>query len=76
MSTGFMILSVINGVVLTYFLLINAVYIVTSAKALQVVWAYRQRLRALNLLDPSRALAAPPISGSGTSNSSPSTRTV
>lgn len=62
MSTAFSILAIINGVVLTYFVLINAVYLVTSAKALQVIWQYRQRLRAFNLLDPSRALAAPPIS--------------
>ncbi len=54
-------LSLINGLVLVYFAAINAVYIVMSAKALQVIWKYRQRLRAFNLLDPSRALASPPI---------------
>ena len=62
MSPDAPVLSVVNGVVLAYFLLINVVYIVTSVMALRVVWRYRQRLRALNLLDPSRALAAPPIS--------------
>lgn len=61
MSTAFFVLSVINGVVLVYFFTINLVYAVTSAKALQVILRYRQRLRAFNLLDPSRAQAAPPI---------------
>ena len=60
-SVAFALLALLNGMVLTYFLAINLVYIVTSAKALQVIWQYRQRLRAFNLLDPSRALAAPPI---------------
>lgn len=52
----------VNAVVLLYFLVINLVYLATSARALQVIWQYRQRLRAFNLLDPSRALAAPPVS--------------
>jgi cellulose synthase/poly-beta-1,6-N-acetylglucosamine synthase-like glycosyltransferase len=55
-------LNVVNGVVLAYFFAINAVYLLTSVKALLVMWQYRQRLRAFNLLDPSRALASPPIS--------------
>ncbi|MDX1494055.1 MAG: glycosyltransferase [Longimicrobiales bacterium] len=55
------VLTVVNGLVLVYFVAINLVYIITSGKALQVIWRYRQRLRAFNLLDPSRAEAAPPI---------------
>ncbi|MDH3272251.1 MAG: glycosyltransferase family 2 protein [Gemmatimonadota bacterium] len=55
------ILVFLNGLVLVYFVAINLVYFVTSAKALQVIWRYRQRLQAFNLLDPARALAAPPI---------------
>ena len=61
-SVAFQVLAVINGVVLVYFVMVNVVYGVTSAKALQVIWQYRQRMRGFNLLDPSRALAAPPIS--------------
>ena len=43
-SVAFALLALLNGMVLTYFLAINLVYIVTSAKALQVIWQYRQRL--------------------------------
>lgn len=60
-SAGFAVLAVLNGVVLIYFLAINLVYVVMSVTALRVIWRYRQRLLAFNLLDPSRARAAPPI---------------
>ncbi len=57
-----MLLWAVNAVVLLYFLAINGVYLVTSLRALHVIWQYRQRMRAFNLLDPSRAQAGPPIS--------------
>lgn len=62
MSIGFGVLWAINAAVLVYFVAINLGYLATSVRALQVIWQYRQRLQAFNLLDPSRALAAPPIS--------------
>lgn len=61
MNTALAVLAFVNGVVLAYFVAINLVYALTSVKALQVIVRYRQRLRAFNLLDHSRALAAPPI---------------
>ena len=60
-TSWWVLLSVVNALVLVYFVAINAVYMITSGKALHVIWRYRQRLRAFNLLDPSRAQAAPPI---------------
>ena len=60
-DVGLALLATVNGLVLVYFLAINLVYILTSVRALQVIWQYRQRLQAFNLLDPSRARASPPI---------------
>ena len=60
-TAAFTALTVVNALVLVYFFAINLVYFVTSLKALHVIWRYRQRLRSFNLLDVSRAEAAPPI---------------
>ncbi|NNM35356.1 MAG: glycosyltransferase family 2 protein [Gemmatimonadetes bacterium] len=50
-----------NALVLLYFAAINGVYLMTTSLALATVRRYARQLRLLDLLDPSRSRAAPPI---------------
>ena len=55
------LLTAFNALVLVYFAAINGVYLLTTSLALMTVRRYARQLRLLDLLDPSRSRAAPPI---------------
>ena len=54
-------LDALNALVLTYYAGINGIYLLTTVVALVTARRYARRLRSLDLLDPSRGRAAPPI---------------